>query len=720
MAAWFRRASTPGTAAADPANAQAAHGKPLLLIGFNEATKKWEVGQEAVAVLQGIKGPLCTVSVCGRARQGKSFLLNQLLGKFTGIDRPKGFVVSATHQSCTRGIWIWSIPISLTNSEGVTCNTILMDCEGVDAVDQGQQHSAQIFSLAVLLSSIFIFNQVGAIDAIAIERLAMVCELAKRIKDRSLAGRGGNNQVDFSPAFVWLLRDFQLILEKDGRKISGAEYLEDALKPTEGGQADLENRNQMRQTIKAVFPDRDVVTIVRPALTEQKLQKLDTLPANELRPEFRKDLDVLAQVLRGKLRPLEVQGHMLNGRTLGSLASAYVTAVNQGAVPQLVTAWQGIARAESQKAYDAAVAKYKEQFQYQGITEEHALYTAYKAAVDASLQDFKGSAMGDARLLSELEGKLRQDFESKYLEAKHKLAASGEKLATEMLAAETVKLRNLMNGPHASVDAVESELHRFLDEYDLKVAAGPFKYKRAAEFLMNVPIGGFRSIVKELINAREQAVAKAQHAETAIAQLRADVQRLSDAEGRASDAQQQLLAAQQECARLSGQLEAKARHVSTLESELATARQQDAAAGAAQHKLQQDLASAHAESKKLQGQLAELASIKSRVEQLQQQLSEAGRRESELMQQQAAAQEEVTRIGSQLTTEKAAADRLRAENAAGRAELEKVREDLAAAREDLEGAQQATVGQSHLQGQLDEERRKVTKQMQVRDADPRY
>jgi hypothetical protein len=55
---------------------------------------------------------------------------------------------------------------------------------------QGAQHSAQIFSLAVLLSSIFVYNQVGAIDAIAIERLAMVCELAKRIKDRSAAPGG--------------------------------------------------------------------------------------------------------------------------------------------------------------------------------------------------------------------------------------------------------------------------------------------------------------------------------------------------------------------------------------------------------------------------------------------------------------------------------------------------------------------------------------------------
>lgn len=126
MASWFRRASTPGTAAPDPANASAAQGKPLLLIGFNENTKKWEVGQEAVDVLRTIKGPLCTVSVCGRARQGKSFLLNQLLGKVTGIDRPKGFVVSATHQSCTRGIWIWSMPVVLTGPDGVKCNTVRM------------------------------------------------------------------------------------------------------------------------------------------------------------------------------------------------------------------------------------------------------------------------------------------------------------------------------------------------------------------------------------------------------------------------------------------------------------------------------------------------------------------------------------------------------------------------------------------------------------------
>jgi hypothetical protein len=45
---------------------------------------------------------------------------------------------------------------------------------------------------------------------------------------------------------------------------------------------------QMRATIKAVFPDRDVVVMVRPALSEQHLQQLDQLAYSQLRPEFRR------------------------------------------------------------------------------------------------------------------------------------------------------------------------------------------------------------------------------------------------------------------------------------------------------------------------------------------------------------------------------------------------------------------------------------------------
>lgn len=56
-------------------------------------------------VLRSVKGPVGVVSMCGRARQGKSYILNQLLG------RSGGFEVASTHRPCTKGLWLWSTPI---------------------------------------------------------------------------------------------------------------------------------------------------------------------------------------------------------------------------------------------------------------------------------------------------------------------------------------------------------------------------------------------------------------------------------------------------------------------------------------------------------------------------------------------------------------------------------------------------------------------------------
>ncbi|WIA08464.1 hypothetical protein OEZ85_007901 [Tetradesmus obliquus] len=721
---WFRRGST-SSAVAEPSNAQAAQGKPLVLIGFNEATSSWEVGQEAMRVLQTIPGPLCTVSVCGRARQGKSFLLNQILSKFTSVDKPQGFVVSPTHQSCTRGIWIWSAPITMIGPDGRKLNTILMDCEGVDAVDQGQQHSAQIFSLAVLLSSIFIYNQIGAIDAIAIERMAMVCSLAKRIRDKSqpvagsrpLGTSSATGQVDFSPAFIWLLRDFQLRLESNGKQITPAEYLEEALLPVKGGEADIANRNQMRTTIKAVFPDRDVATLVRPALSESHLQRLDTLPYSSLRPEFRRDMDIVMRLVASKARPLAVGGSLVSGKALAALTAAYVDAVNHGAVPQLVTAWQGVSRAETQKAFDEAAAAYGQRFKPDldgsgSAVEEQQLYELHQTALGAALSAFKSGAMGEAELVGEFEAKLRQQLEATYQEARRKLAVSGERVASEMLAAESGKLRALMAGPGASVEAVESELRRFLDEYDLKVPSGPYKYKKAAEFLMNTTIIGIKGIVQNILKAKEEAAARAAAAEAKVAELRTDLARLSEADSRASDAAAQLSAAQQEAARLRGQLEAKARHVSTLEAELSTARQSEASGSAAQQQLQQQLAAAKAEGERLKEQLGEVVRLQQQLQGLQGQLQQAGQREAAALSEKAAAQQEATRLAGQLSTEQGRISQLQAENTAGRSELDSLRSTVAELRQQLEGAQVSKVQESHLQGQLEEERRKVTAQMQ--------
>ena len=51
--------------------------RPIRLVYCDEKGK-FRMDPEAVATLQLVKGPIGVVSVCGRARQGKSFILNQV------------------------------------------------------------------------------------------------------------------------------------------------------------------------------------------------------------------------------------------------------------------------------------------------------------------------------------------------------------------------------------------------------------------------------------------------------------------------------------------------------------------------------------------------------------------------------------------------------------------------------------------------------------------
>ena len=60
---------------------RAQEGRPLHLLQYDEATQKFELGEEALDALRQIRGPVGVLAVCGRARQGKSFILNQLVGK---------------------------------------------------------------------------------------------------------------------------------------------------------------------------------------------------------------------------------------------------------------------------------------------------------------------------------------------------------------------------------------------------------------------------------------------------------------------------------------------------------------------------------------------------------------------------------------------------------------------------------------------------------------
>lgn len=81
-------------------------GRPLRLVSTG-ADGRFEVGAEALSVLRSVTGPLAVAAVCGRARQGKSYLLNQLARVAAGAAggapaAGAGFTVAATQKPCTK------------------------------------------------------------------------------------------------------------------------------------------------------------------------------------------------------------------------------------------------------------------------------------------------------------------------------------------------------------------------------------------------------------------------------------------------------------------------------------------------------------------------------------------------------------------------------------------------------------------------------------------
>ncbi|KIY98006.1 Guanylate-binding protein 6 [Monoraphidium neglectum] len=400
---------------------------PIQLIRFNEITGDMEVCEDAARLLRTIRTPVGVVAVCGRARTGKSFILNQLLG------RSAGFRLAHSHRPCTKGLWIWSRPVRLVGPDGQPYHlqlrqhgrggnaprltaraqlvlarfgrerrqhgaaagtrkggdpsapqpgaarqaadaALLLDSEGIDAYNQTAQDGVQLLSLAVLLSSMFVFNQMGPIDEAAIDRLGLVTEVggarvtpagdaagnvavgtgdAVAMLQRAREWRGwahspagealGDSQDlgSFTPTFLWLLRDFYFDLHDEGRKVSAREYLEAALSPQEGTSDAIQAKNDIRRSIKGLFPDRDCFTLVRPAADEELLIHLDEADPALLRPQFTEGVARLTSLLFSRAAPKRIGSQIINGPMLAGLATAYVAAINAGAVPTIATAWQG-------------------------------------------------------------------------------------------------------------------------------------------------------------------------------------------------------------------------------------------------------------------------------------------------------------------------------------------------------------------------------------------
>lgn len=451
---------------------------------------KFKMDPDAVAALQQVKGPLGIVSVCGRARQGKSFILNQLLG------RGSGFQVASTHRPCTKGLWMWSTPLKRIAADGTEYSLLLLDSEGIDAYDQTGTYSTQIFSLAVLLSSMFVYNQMGGIDEAALDRLSLVTEMTKHIRVRASQNTSSAAELgQYSPIFLWLLRDFYLELAEDGRRVTPREYLESALQPMQGSGKAVAAKNEIRESIRALFPDRDCIALVRPLNDERDLQRLDKIPLEKMRPEFRSGLDTLTRFIFERTRPKHLGSTIMTGPLLAGLTQSFLDALNAGAVPTIATSWQNVEENECRRAHDVAIEAYAKTFKSpsgdEGIVQE-----TYEVALQSALDAYNREAVGLGAARHKYEKLLVSELKKRFEEYKRKVSTEAELKCVKAVEIMDEKLRGACHSPSATLDQVLQILNGLLLEYE-RNTYGPTKWKKMAKFLQQSFEGPLSDLVKK-------------------------------------------------------------------------------------------------------------------------------------------------------------------------------------------------------------------------------
>ncbi|KAM4014916.1 guanylate-binding protein 1-like isoform 2-T3 [Anomaloglossus baeobatrachus] len=387
--------------------------QPICLIENVEGSKL-VFNKEAEKILLEISQPVVVVAIVGKYRTGKSYLMNKLAGRRTG------FALGSSIQSKTKGIWMWCVP----HPEKSGHTLVLLDTEGLGDVEKGDcKNDAWIFSLAVMLSSSLVFNSLGTIDQQSMEQLHYVTELTKLIKLKSTTTKEDTGEYKrYFPSFTWCVRDFTLILEKDGKAITEDEYLMSSLELKKGSDKKIKDYNLPRECILHFFHGHKCFVFDRPA-SKKKLQILEELEESELEEEFVEQATRFYSYMIHHSRVKSLAGGAeVTGRMLAVLGSSYVTAIQSGTVPCMENAVLALAEIENNGALQDAMSKYlcdmDKQVQKFPTETQQEFLNMHMECEKVAIQVFMGRSLNDKdqkyqRKLKELLDNKMNDYSTK-------------------------------------------------------------------------------------------------------------------------------------------------------------------------------------------------------------------------------------------------------------------------------------------------------------------
>jgi len=264
------------------------------------------------------------ISVFGRARQGKSFLMNCLSGE------QSLFKVSNYKESCTQGIDISSKFMGLTDfsrvdgGRAVAAPRSEIKVGFVDAEGQGDKdiaYDANLICPILLASKCVIFNWKGDLQKDHIlSTLGIMTRAAKNVSAEGESAGGAAKK--FGHLHI-VFRDWQSVGSDEAS-------VTDILFSAEKGK-DAQTRNQIREEVRDAFASIRVWLFEAPTDSVQALRQVLTIDVTT--PRFRQQVRDFRAVLAQQLsEPVLFAQRPLTGKTICSMMTDVVQTLNRGEV----------------------------------------------------------------------------------------------------------------------------------------------------------------------------------------------------------------------------------------------------------------------------------------------------------------------------------------------------------------------------------------------------
>ena len=298
---------------------------PINLIEIRR--DKLVLNEDALKIIKEIKDNIILVSIFGKERTGKSYLMNLLINS-EDSQKLKGFKVSSLPNTTSRGIWIWNTPITKKNSKE---KIIFLDSQGIHSENiYRQEIDTKLLALILLISSFFIYNTMGDINSNSLNELELIVHLADSIginekinKDKLIS--------ELCPKFIWCIRDFdlQILSPKKGNKMNGDSYMEKCLRERFDGE-NKDELNMIKENLIKYFKQRECVTLPKPLEEEKDFIILKKMNLNDLQDDFKDEFLNLKDKIYESSHAKIVNGKTLNGPMIAYLLTKFVKIINKG------------------------------------------------------------------------------------------------------------------------------------------------------------------------------------------------------------------------------------------------------------------------------------------------------------------------------------------------------------------------------------------------------